>query len=417
MSTLNFYLKSVKPDKNGKVPIIAQIAFDSSRKRKSLPIKIKPSWWNKNKQVVYSTKFGDEKEDRDKINDFLHDYKENARDFLKKCILFNIEISDNSVSDFFSGKEIKKRNISYKEAFDQYVASAKIEKAKQTYSSYLTVQKFLNDFQDEEQYVINFDNINLQLFDKLKHYAFLNRKINNNYFAKIIRVFKSFLNWSADRNYYNGTEHKKFKAKETEKEIIFLTIEELEELRNENFENETYNICRDIYCFSCFTALRISDIKQLKKKHIVTKKIKGEDYLFINKTVQKTSDHKLIPLNKYAIEILNKYEDVEILALPKMSSATVNESIKECCKLIGIDEPITISIYTGGIRTEITKPKHELITIHTARKTFITNSMIKGMHTEAIKGISGHTDDRSFRKYKKITEDFILSQMNSTWND
>lgn len=417
MPEVNFYLKSVKPDKNGKVVIIAQISFNYKKKRKNLPIKIKPSWWNKNKQLVYSTKVGDDKKEREEINDFLLDYKDKARIFFKDCLLCNIEVSEDSIYDFFSGKKVKSNKaICFNEAFDQYITLAKFEKSPQTHRSYLTVRRFLDDFQYEKHFKINFDNINLQLFDKLKRYAFQNRKINNNYFAKIVRVFKSFLNWSFDRNYYLGNEHKKFKAKETDKEIIFLTIEELEKLSKTDFENQSLNTSRDIYCFSCYTALRISDIKQLRKDHIITKVVKEKEYLFVNKTIQKTNENKLIPLNKYAIEILKRHENLEILALPKLSFQKINESIKKCCKLIGINEPTTISNYSGGKRTETTKPKYELITIHTARKTFITNSMIKGMHTEAIKGVSGHTDDRSFRKYKKITEDFILSQMESTWD-
>ena len=74
MPEVIFHLKSVKPDKNGKIPIVAQISHDYKKKRKHLPIKVKPAWWNKNKQRVYETKTGEGKKEREEINQFLNDY-------------------------------------------------------------------------------------------------------------------------------------------------------------------------------------------------------------------------------------------------------------------------------------------------------------------------------------------------------
>ena len=59
-------------------------------------------------------------------------------------------------------------------------------------------------------------------FDDLKKYAFTKRKINDNYFAKIINVLKSMLNWSIDRGLEIKEHHRKFVATEKEKKIIFL---------------------------------------------------------------------------------------------------------------------------------------------------------------------------------------------------
>ena len=59
---------------------------------------------------------------------------------------------------------------------------------------------------------------------------------------------------------------------------------------------------------------------------------------------------------------------------------------------------------------------YPLIYNHTARKTFITNSIMLGMNTKTIKEITGHKKDAVFNKYVKISEDFKKLEMERTWN-
>ena len=77
---------------------------------------------------------------------------------------------------------------------------------------------------------------------------------------------------------------------------------------------------------------------------------------------------------------------------------------------------ITKTRYVGQKRIEITVPKYELITSHTARKTFVTNSLILGMKEMVVRNITGHKKEESFRRYVKIAEDFKRQEMDNTWD-
>ncbi|MCX6249802.1 MAG: hypothetical protein NTX61_03525 [Bacteroidetes bacterium] len=66
---------------------------------------------------------------------------------------------------------------------------------------------------------------------------------------------------------------------------------------------------------------------------------------------------------------------------------------------------------------EHSEPKWKLITNHTARKTFITNSIVLGMNTKTIKDITGHKKDSVFNKYVKISEEFKKLEMERTWDN
>ena len=60
--------------------------------------------------------------------------------------------------------------------------------------------------------------------------------------------------------------------------------------------------------------------------------------------------------------------------------------------------------------------KHDLITSHTARKTFVTNSLVLGMKEMVVRNITGHKDEASFKRYVDIAEDFKQKEMDNTWN-
>ena len=118
-----------------------------------------------------------------------------------------------------------------------------------------------------------------------------------------------------------------------------------------------------------------------------------------------------IPLIPQAQQILKKYNN----ELPKISSQKFNKNIKNISKLANIIELKKTLKYQGNKRVEVMLPKFELISSHTARRTFITLSLIKGINPEAIKKVSGHTSDKEFKKYLKIEDFYIEDQVLKGW--
>jgi len=106
-----------------------------------------------------------------------------------------------------------------------------------------------------------------------------------------------------------------------------------------------------------------------------------------------------------------------------ISSQNTNEYIKECCKKIakdqkeneGFNQKIILRKEIGSKKVEEIVPKYKAITFHTARKTFITNSLMLGMSVEVLKELGAPTKDKDLKKYIKITETFKKEQMDNTW--
>jgi integrase len=164
---------------------------------------------------------------------------------------------------------------------------------------------------------------------------------------------------------------------------------DLKKLEKADFSmNTKLNNIRNIFFIQIYTALRYSDLKNLKPENFDLK----ENIIKINTT--KTTKTHVLPITKELKKILKNYPD---LILPVVSNQKYNVYLKEACKITGIDNPIQITNYYGKERKDQTKLKYELVTSHTARRTAITLALKKGVLPEYVMIISGYQDRRSYQ--------------------
>ena len=110
----------------------------------------------------------------------------------------------------------------------------------------------------------------------------------------------------------------------------------------------------------------------------------------------------IIPLKDYVKEILRKYEGIPPSAI---SNQKMNEYLKELGEAAAIKDDIVIASTKGGKRHIETYKKFELITTHTARRSFATNAYLQNVPTISIMKITGHRTEKSFLKYIKISQE------------
>ncbi len=371
---------------------------------------VNPKHWSQPNQKVKKPREDEPDNNYIAINERISLFKERTEAAINKALRDEIPITEaylkNSIFD--TGGKQRRTNKSFFEILDEYIESSKAIRANRTIVCYGTFKNFLMDFEKDTKYKVDLHSINYKFFDNLRTYAFIKRKAKDNYFAKIISNLKAFLTWCQKRGYTKDFTYKDFKAVEREKDVIYLTLDELMTLYNFEFESPKRARARDLFCFMCFTGIRVSDLKNLKKENI------RDGQIF--KTIVKTHKTEVIPLNQYARFILSKYEHLEKFPLPKLSAQKINDDIKDCCEEAGIKTLVNYVDYSGGKAREHTEPKYKLITNHTARKTFITNSIMLGMNTKTIKEITGHKKDSVFNKYVKISEEFKKLEMERTWD-
>jgi hypothetical protein len=70
-----------------------------------------------------------------------------------------------------------------------------------------------------------------------------------------------------------------------------------------------------------------------------------------------------------------------------------------------LKDDVVIASTKGGKRHTENFKKHELITTHTARRSFATNAYLQNVPTISIMKITGHRTEKSFLKYIKISQE------------
>lgn len=325
----------------------------------------------------------------------------------------NDSISTKELKDLVANtihkKEPKDTRRDFYNAYEQFIEVKSSELSPLTIKKYGTLLKLIKEFEENKNYAISFNSINMTFHDLFS--AFLRRDKNqtNNTVEKYVSTFKTFMHYATDRELNTGSkDFIKFKASTERVDIVCLTEEELMMLYRYDFSsNKTLERVRDAYCFSCFTGQRFSDLENLKWGDI-----KGNKWQLRTK---KTKDNIQVFLVDYALEILEKYKG-EARPLPMISNQKSNLYIKESCRQAGIDEIFTKTQYRGSEPVVKTAPKYEFISFHSGRRSFCTINLSKNINSEVIMKVTGHKDYKVFKKYVGLSNKVVEDEFSKAWN-
>ncbi len=268
---------------------------------------------------------------------------------------------------------------------------------------------FLRLFEDKERKGarLDFDDITLDFYADFT--AFLQELgLSVNTIGHKIQTLKVWLNDATERGINKVQQYKshRFKAITEDTENIYLTTAELEQLYRFDFKTERLTRVRDLFLIGAFTGLRFSDFTR-----ITVGNIKGNT-LHIEQ--QKTGGRVAVPLHPIVLSIWQKYGKE---LPPVISNQKFNQFIKEACMLAGIDTPEQKSMTKGGVRQRETYKKYELVSSHTARRSFATNLYLSGFPTLSIMQITGHRTETAFMKYIKVTPDQHAQLLQKHWEN
>lgn len=208
-----------------------------------------------------------------------------------------------------------------------------------------------------------------------------------------------------------GFFHRSFYVLHEEPPILTLSIEQLNFLiHNEEFNNKLkphLRVSKDIFIVGCFTGLRISDVKRLKKQHWVYR----DEVYYLNIAAQKTGYETLVKLPPFCVKILQKYKGKQKRLLPVPINCRFNKRIKEIAELAGWTWEMAKQRSAGNkvieLRSTTNKPYRfcDLISSHTMRRTCITNMLVSGMPEHVVRKISGHAgNSKSFFRYVSLAQ-------------
>jgi len=400
-----FKLKKPNGDKTTLISFVYN--FKGQRFVYSTGEKIHPEEWNKNENQPKNV---NGRTSKAKENKAILTQLERYRVFLRESI------NDSKISGvFLTAKELKRLfDLEFKlapsnkfivDVFDLWLDTlvSKQEHTQTTIDKYTTQRNNLIDFEDYKKKKLTFADLP-SFYDNYVSYS---RKIkirNNNTLHRQMGVFKGFYRWCFEQGYTKFNDFSKWKPMKFDSEIIALTRTELELLMNADLNSKKkLERVRDLFVLGCLTGGRFSEYSSITKADVFG------DTLRIRQLKSRAQVN--IPLLPAAKKILEKYK----YNIPKISNQKFNEYLKELFLHLKFFDDVKHVNFIGKVRTDTTHKKWELITSHTARKTFVTLSLEAGMRQETVMKISGHKSFESFKRYMKVTDTMVKNEALKAW--
>lgn len=301
-------------------------------------------------------------------------------------------------------EELKKQNFfKYAQDFielqEKSSNSSDFKLSKITIRAYNQTIKQLKAFDKKHNYNLDFDKFDMSFY--YKFIGFLEEESYSlNTIGKHIKNIIALLNRATEDGFNNNLKykHRDFKRVSEKTVSIYLTIDEIESIYKLDLSfNKDWERARDIFMIGYYTGQRVSDYNGLTKENI--KVFDGREVFEIYQ--KKTKKTVYIPVHNKIKEIMSLRYDG---ALPnKLSDQQINEYIKPIGRKAGITEEVGTQITVGGKIKRKKVPKYKLIGTHTARRSFCTNAYLSKMPVIDIMALSGHTTEREFYNYIKVT--------------
>jgi integrase len=212
-----------------------------------------------------------------------------------------------------------------------------------------------------------------------------------NYIAQHIKNLVCLMKATKKRGYHDTIAYldEDFKVIQEQTDDIALSQKELDKLYKHNVPDRTRDIARDWFIIDCYLGLRVSDIQLLNARNI-----HGDTITIAN---EKTDTKVVLPMRTEVKEILAKWEGFP----PKMTDQEINRSIKEVAEVAGLDQPVLYFLTKGGSRRDFYLKKFEMISCHTARRSFITNLLNAGATDNQVMQLAGIKKHATLLRYKK----------------
>ena len=234
-----------------------------------------------------------------------------------------------------------------------------------------------------------------------KYLQHLSKTMYNDKIDKVLSMLKEFLKYANQKNYPVNKEFFEYEPtlQQSKKAVRYLTTDELKTIINLELEDgSSMDMTRDFFVFQCFTALRYSDIRQLKHDNI--REVEDGKYE-IDILTQKDKDRIPLPLSKTATRTYKKYKDNLYdngVVFPIISNQKYNKHLKELGKLAELKGEWIDYQYKLEKVEEVKTPKSDL-TSHTARRTFVVTALNEGIELDLIAQITSHSDVEAMRPY------------------
>jgi integrase len=404
---INFYLK--EPNSADKTLVLVYISLNGERKKFSTTVQVNPNYWSKNKKRLKSNA-----PNALNFNKVLNTIESKIFELHTKIFTENDKSKTiklfNEVEAYLKGKfENSDNDLTVDKAFDKFLEIQKPKFKIGTIKAYKTLKNHLKSYSTTiNKKDLEFDDLDIRFFDGFKNYLQMTCKQKTNTRSKQIKNIKAFLKFMYDREYHTNKIFEILEREHEKGQFVDFIENDFEKILNLDLSNNMHlDITRRLFCISCLTGLRHSDVLDINYKNI-----KNGKYYFKN---TKRNRPDIISMSPDALKYVKQYNDLYGIG-KGFSNQTSNKHLTKILMKAEVDSEVLINEkdYKGDI-ISITKPLYEWITFHYGRRYFIIECLKRGMQPLRIMQITGHEDFSVFQGYVKFADDDSVDELSKIW--
>jgi integrase len=403
---VKFYL--TKPKVESKLRLVCTYNRGNQLKF-STQYSLHPKYWDAKKQCV-----DDSMQGSTELNHLLEQLKldvlKQARELMLIGITEWIELKDRlgnylktgSTESVVVTQSSNNLSIELTSSINLFLNAKSIDYKPGTVRKYLILQSILKEFEKYRYNKITLAGVTYPLMEEFRLYM-LNVRNNRNDSAYIkLACLKCLLRWLIQNNFPIDAKALEIRqAVKMKYDIVTLSENELKRIASANV-NDFLKPIRDCFLFQVYTGQRFSDMQQISPEQI-----QGKTWIFQSVKTGKNMQVPLVGWSKVAWDIGEKYG----FSLPKYTGQYFNRALTKICYAAGITELVTLNRYQGSKSIQISKPKCEFISSHTARRTCVSLLLLKGVPPTVVMKLTGHTSIQTMMKYERTTNEALFNAL------
>lgn len=280
------------------------------------------------------------------------------------------------------------------ESFGEYLAQTKerigIDRALKTFKLRTYQLSLLREYVQKKHKVsdIPLSQLDKAFIEGFEYYLTIDRRLKRSSISSALSTLQTIVRMAVKKGVLDFYPFLGYSYERPKGEPRSITQEELERIIDLEIEWENYRVVRDLFVFSCFSGLAISDVRNLREENIVLE----EGELCIKGRRMKTKTPYRVQVLPPAWAIMERYRG----------------------KRAGFvfDVPTTDIILNGMYHIQRNIGMESPLTFHMARHTFSTTICLSnGISMETLSKMLGHSNIGTTQIYGKITDHKIQEDM------
>lgn len=265
---VHFKLHKGKPNKLGRVPIMAQWKIGGVQKSLSTKLNVLPERW------TFERTLGLTKDDK-MINAELDRIRMAIMEKFHEMLQRGEIVTAEKLKCAVTGNGHSGHPRSFVEVFDlwleDYAKSIGITTSKRTFDKYVVVRNRLQLFIQERFNMSDMllEDVNPKFINDFDTYIRQNYQVAHNHAMKIRQKLRTIFKMAYDNGWVSKNPFAAVRIQYDPVEREVLTKSELASLMQTDMQIERLERVRDIFVFSCFTGLAHCDVYRLKPENII----------------------------------------------------------------------------------------------------------------------------------------------------